>query len=162
MNVFEAICERRIRAFKEGLVSDETVETLIGVVRWVPSAGNIQPWEFIITRGSETRRRIAEAALDQTFIKEAPLVIAVCANENCLSQGYGARSKSCTVYKMQLLLYITLIWLLTLLGWTHAGLGRLTTKKRRNSFSLSAMIQTIGHEKLTSNAQNESAYKNDQ
>ncbi len=67
MNVLEAIKGRRsIRAFKSQNVSAEIIEKLIDAARWAPSAGNIQPWEFIIVRKPEIKRRLAEAALGAT------------------------------------------------------------------------------------------------
>ena len=72
----EAIKGRRsIRTFEGGEdVSKETVEGLIDAARWAPSAGNIQPWEFIIVRRSELKKKLAEAALGQSFIEDAPVV----------------------------------------------------------------------------------------
>jgi nitroreductase len=100
MDVLEAIKERRsIRAFKDEDVPAEVVEKLIDAARWAPSAGNIQPWEFIIIRKPEIKKRLAEAALDQSFIEEASVVIVVCANENRSSEGYGVRGK--TLYCIQ-------------------------------------------------------------
>ncbi|MEM2879689.1 MAG: nitroreductase family protein [Candidatus Bathyarchaeia archaeon] len=100
MDVFEAIRGRRsIRAFRETDVPKETVEKLIEAASWAPSAGNIQPWEFIVVRNPETKRRLAEAALGQSFIEEAPVVIVVCADEERSARGYGTRGK--TLYCIQ-------------------------------------------------------------
>jgi len=100
MDVLEAIKGRRsIRAFKGEDVSEEIVEKLVDAARWAPSAGNIQPWEFVIVRKAKIKRRLAEAALWQSFIEDAPVVIVVCANEARSSQGYGARGK--TLYCIQ-------------------------------------------------------------
>jgi nitroreductase len=100
VEVFEAIRGRRsIRAFESREVSDELVERLIEAARWAPSAGNIQPWEFIIVRKPEIKRKLAEAALWQSFIEEAPVVIVVCADEVRSAQGYGMRGK--TLYCIQ-------------------------------------------------------------
>jgi nitroreductase len=100
MDIVEAIKGRRsIRAFRSMEVSQETIEKIIDAAQWAPSAGNIQSWEFIIVRKPEVKRALAEAALDQTFIEEAPVVIVVCANENRSSQGYGVRGK--TLYCIQ-------------------------------------------------------------
>lgn len=94
MDILEVIKGRRsIRAFKSQVIPEETVEKLIDAARWAPSAGNIQPWEFVVVQKPETKRKLAEAALGQTFIEEAPVVIVVCANENRSSQGYGMRGK---------------------------------------------------------------------
>jgi len=92
LDLFEAIKLRRsIRAFTEEEVSNEEVERLLEAARWAPSAGNIQPWEFVVVRESARKRRLAEAALDQSFIEEAPVVIVVCADENRSGLGYGSR-----------------------------------------------------------------------
>jgi len=94
MDVSEAITGRRsIRAFKRENVSEEIVEKLVDAARWAPSAGNIQPWEFIIIRETRIKRKLANAALNQTFIEEAPVVIVICACEILSSQRYGDRGK---------------------------------------------------------------------
>ncbi|MGB9959958.1 MAG: nitroreductase family protein [Candidatus Bathyarchaeales archaeon] len=95
MDVSEAIKGRRsIRSFKKNEVPNDVVEKLIDAARWAPSAGNIQPWEFIVVRNPETRAKLASAALRQTFVEEAPVVIVICADENRALQGYGFRGKS--------------------------------------------------------------------
>jgi len=92
LEVFEAIERRRsVRAFTSEEVSEEEVNKLIEAARWAPSAGNIQPWEFVIVTNAEIKRRLSDAALHQTFIEEAPVVIVVCANVARSSWGYGSR-----------------------------------------------------------------------
>ncbi|MEM3627853.1 MAG: nitroreductase family protein [Candidatus Bathyarchaeia archaeon] len=100
VEVLEAIKGRRsIRAFKSQDIAEETVNKLIEAACWAPSAGNIQPWEFIIVRNSEIKQKLVEAALGQEFIAEAPVVIVVCANEERSARGYGLRGK--TLYCIQ-------------------------------------------------------------
>jgi nitroreductase len=92
LDLFEAIKSRRsVRAFTQEDVSKEEIEKLIDAARRAPSAGNIQPWEFIVVRKTETKHRLSAAALDQTFIEKAPVVIVVCANQTLSSRRYGAR-----------------------------------------------------------------------
>jgi len=92
LDVFEAIKKRRsVRAYTSEKVSEEDVEKLIEASRLAPSAGNIQPWEFILVTDAETKRRLSNAALHQTFIEEAPVVIVVCADVARSSWGYGSR-----------------------------------------------------------------------
>jgi nitroreductase len=92
LDLFEAVKLRRsTRAFTEEEVSDVEVEKLLEAARWAPSAGNIQPWDFVVVRESEIKRKLAEAALDQSFIEEASVVIVVCADENMSGRGYGSR-----------------------------------------------------------------------
>ena len=99
MELEEAIKGRRsIRAFKPQAIPEETVERLIDAARHAPSAGNTQPWEFVIAREQDTKKKLAQAA-HQAFVEEAPVVIVVCADENRSSQGYGIRGE--TLYCIQ-------------------------------------------------------------
>ncbi len=82
---------RSTRAFTSETVSFSDVEKLVDAARWAPSAGNIQPWEFVIVRDQENRKRLARAALNQKFIETAPVVIVVCADTAKSDQGYGSR-----------------------------------------------------------------------
>ncbi len=94
MEVFDAIRNRRsIRSFKKAEVSDETIVRLIEAASCAPSAGNIQPWEFIVVRDLQERRELAAAALNQSFIEEAPVAVVVCADQARSEEGYGSRGK---------------------------------------------------------------------
>ena len=92
MDVFKAIKTRRsIRAFTDKRVTDREVKKLIEAARWAPSAGNIQPWEFIIVKDPKVKHGLCEAALNQTLIEEASVVIVVCADPTRSSKRYGSR-----------------------------------------------------------------------
>jgi nitroreductase len=94
MNVFEAIRNRRsIRAFEKKSVSEAQIRKLVDFARHAPSAGNIQPWEFVIVKDHSIKRELSVAALNQSFIEQAPVVIVVCANEVRSERGYGSRGK---------------------------------------------------------------------
>jgi len=100
VDVFEAIKNRRsVRAFTNQPVSDEEVMKLIDAARLAPSAGNIQPWEFVVVRDPKIKRGLSMAALNQTFIEEAPVVVVVCANQLRSGRGYGSRGV--TLYCLQ-------------------------------------------------------------
>jgi nitroreductase len=100
MELSEVIKGRRsIRAFKKQNVSEEIIAKLINAARWAPSAGNIQPWEFVIVRKPAVKKKLAQAALNEAFVEEAPVVIVVCADEERSSRGYGVRGK--TLYCIQ-------------------------------------------------------------
>jgi len=100
LDVFEAIKKRRsTRVFTHEDVSKEEIEKLLDAARHAPSAGNIQPWEFIVIRDFRIKQKLSMDALDQNFIKEAPVVIVVCANELRSSRRYGSRGA--TLYCLQ-------------------------------------------------------------
>jgi nitroreductase len=95
MDAFEAISGRRsVRSFGADTVSDDDVDRLLDAARWAPSAGNVQPWEFVVVKKPEAKSALSEAAFSQMFIESAPLVIVVCADERRSSRTYGARGKN--------------------------------------------------------------------
>ncbi len=99
MELSEAIKGRRsIRTFKPQDVPEEAVEKLIDAARHAPSAGNTQPWEFVIVRKPEAKKKLAQAA-HQAHVEEAPVVIVVCADKNRSSMRYGERGE--TLYCIQ-------------------------------------------------------------
>jgi nitroreductase len=93
MDLWEAIKERRsIRRYVQGRdVSPETVEQLLQAAMAAPSAGNCQPWHFVVVRDAETKQGLAEAAYGQRFVAQAPVVIVVCADPARSAARYGRR-----------------------------------------------------------------------
>lgn len=92
LHVPEMIRERRsIRAFTDKEISEGDAELLVEAACLAPSAGNRQPWEFVIVRDEKNKRRLAEAAYGQYFIAEAPIVFVVCADPGRSASRYGRR-----------------------------------------------------------------------
>jgi nitroreductase len=78
MNVFEAIKRRRsIRKFKKDPIPEEKLKLLFEAARLAPSAGNRQPWRFILVTESEMKNRLAKLADNQEFVADAPVIFAV-------------------------------------------------------------------------------------
>lgn len=81
MAVMDAIRKRRsIRKYKPSEIPKEHLLEILEAGRLAPSAGNRQPWKFIVVRGPEQRRRLAEAARGQMFIADAAAVIVALAD----------------------------------------------------------------------------------
>ncbi len=60
-SLLELVKKRRsIRRFKPDPIPDEYVEKIIDVARWAPSGFNMQPWEFVVIRKAELRKKIVE------------------------------------------------------------------------------------------------------
>lgn len=68
------------RAFQKKPVEKDKIDKLLANAYRSPSAGHLQPQEYILITDPEKKRRLAEAALNQDFIVEAPIVIVVCAD----------------------------------------------------------------------------------
>jgi nitroreductase len=81
MDVLEAIKKRRsVRAYEPTAVPREKLERILEAARLAPSAGNIQPWHFIVVMDANKRSRLAKAPF-AGFLKEAPVVIVGCGNQ---------------------------------------------------------------------------------
>jgi nitroreductase len=69
MNVLEAIKTRRsVRKYKPQEIPVGDLKEILKAAQLAPSAGNRQPWRFVVVRDSETKRRLAEIARNQTWI----------------------------------------------------------------------------------------------
>jgi len=94
MDTLQAISSRRsIRKFK-----DAPVEWyLIGKVLWAgthaPTAGNLQDFRFMVVTNPDLKKGLAEAALEQHWISQAPLIIVVFAEFIKTKRFYGVRGE---------------------------------------------------------------------
>lgn len=95
MNFWQVISKRKsCRSFDPTQpITDTAIRQLIESAIRAPSAGNIQPWHFYIVRDSRLRFQLAQAAHDQMFIADAPLIIVVCVNMRWSSNHYGTRGE---------------------------------------------------------------------
>ena len=79
MDVYEAIRTRQsIRSYKPDPVPDDVLNRVLDAMRLAPSAGNLQPWRFVVVRDAATRERVAEASSGQQWIAHAPAIVAAC------------------------------------------------------------------------------------
>ncbi|TDB39954.1 MAG: nitroreductase family protein [Actinobacteria bacterium] len=94
MEFSDVIAKRRsVRHFNNKLaVSDADVNALLEVAISAPTAGNIQPWRFVVVRSPEARERLA-AALHQRWAAAAPVVIVVCVDPRPCAARYGDRGE---------------------------------------------------------------------
>jgi nitroreductase len=106
-----------IRAYKSDPVPEEKIQRLLEYAVRAPSAGNLQPWEFIVVKDPEVRARLAKAAGGQQSVATAPLIIATCADIQRVGSKYGARG---SFYSLVDAAFASL---LILLGVVEQGLG---------------------------------------
>lgn len=60
-SLLELVKKRRsIRRFKPDPIPDNYITKIIEIARWAPSGFNMQPWEFVVVKKPELRKRIVE------------------------------------------------------------------------------------------------------
>jgi len=80
MDVMEAIKRRcSVRRYQDRPVEEEKLLAILEAARLAPSANNKQEWRFVVVRDKDLRQRLMKAARNQSFVAEAPVVIACCA-----------------------------------------------------------------------------------
>ncbi len=93
MDVMTAIRERRsVRAYTDQPVEEEKLKAVLEAARLAPSASNRQEWRFVVVTDPDKRRELGRLALNQTFIADAPVVIACCADTDHHTMRCGQKS----------------------------------------------------------------------
>jgi nitroreductase len=81
MEFFEVIEKRRsVRNYKPLSVRNEDLKRILEAARLAPSAGNRQPWRFIVVRTSEQKKLLAQTARNQMFLADAGVIIVALAD----------------------------------------------------------------------------------
>lgn len=76
MEVFDAIRTRRsIRKYKPEPIPEEKLRIILEAARLAPSAGNRQPWCFIIIQNKNRKKALMKVANNQTFLNDAAAII---------------------------------------------------------------------------------------
>jgi nitroreductase len=76
MEVIEAIRTRRsIRRFKSMMLPEEHLKKILVAAQQAPSAGNRQPWRFIVVTDPNIKDKLGKIARNQTWISKAGVII---------------------------------------------------------------------------------------
>jgi len=100
MDFFELVVQRHsIRAYRPTPIEEEKLIRILETANRAPSAGNLQAYEIVVVRSQETKRALAAAALNQTFLAQAPVVLVFFANKSRSAAKYGRRGSE--LYALQ-------------------------------------------------------------
>ena len=96
MDAMEAILSRRsIRRYTLQSVSEETIRELLKAAMSAPSAGNQQPWQFVVIDDREILDEVPKVHPYSQMLKEAPVAILVCGDRQLeTNKGYWVQDCS--------------------------------------------------------------------
>lgn len=104
MEALEAIFTRRsVRKFTQDPVSEESVRTMLEAAMNAPSAGNGQPWHFVVVTERNLLERAAEINPNAAMARHAPMGILVSGDEK-LERFPGYWVQDCSAALQNLLL----------------------------------------------------------
>lgn len=75
--------------FADRPVPERDLSCILDAARWAPSAGEDQPWRFVVVREGLRRHRIAEAAFHHPHARTAPVLVLCCARIHSHVSGNG-------------------------------------------------------------------------
>jgi nitroreductase len=89
LDVFEAIKTRKsIRKYKSEPIPVEKLELIFEAARLAPSAGNRQPWRFVVVQDAERKKALATVANNQMFLSDAAVIVAAIGNPETSKRWY--------------------------------------------------------------------------
>lgn len=94
------LTRRSIRKFKKDPVPLDIVKRILDVARYAPSAGNRQPWIFIVISDPEIKSRLAKVHRWAYPLEEAPMGIVVACNKDVSPDSYHVDCANATMYIM--------------------------------------------------------------
>ncbi len=71
---------RSIRKFTGQPISDEDLQLMLKAAMYAPSAGNEQPWEFIVVRDKQNLQALCNVHPHAKMLPSADLAVAICGN----------------------------------------------------------------------------------
>ncbi|MEJ5229909.1 MAG: nitroreductase family protein [Pseudothermotoga sp.] len=71
---------RSIRKYQDRDVEEEHIMEIIRAAMHAPSAGNEQPWHFIVVKSKETKEKIVHSHPYAKMVLNAPAAIVICAD----------------------------------------------------------------------------------
>ncbi len=83
MELDEVIKQRRsIRSYKKEAPDISLIKQCIEAACQAPSAHNSQPWHFVIVSNEDKKKELAKTHSHTSFLKDAPYVVTVLADES--------------------------------------------------------------------------------
>lgn len=78
-----------VRAYTDQPIEKETVDTLLRAAMAAPTAGNKQPWRFVVVDDRKLLDYIGEHNPTMTMAKHAPLAVVMCGDPDATFPGEG-------------------------------------------------------------------------
>jgi nitroreductase len=92
MDVLQFIKSRRsIRKFLDKPVEKKDITVILEAARWAPSAGNCQPWRFIVVTDEKKKGKF-DPFFHQPWVEKAPVIIVILAYPEATWKRYGLDS----------------------------------------------------------------------
>lgn len=94
MDVLDAILKRRsVRSYLDVPVPKDVISDMMVAGQMAPNSGNIQNCKFILVDDEHVKDDLADACFSQTWMKSAPVMIAILSDNEQIKKMYGSRGE---------------------------------------------------------------------
>jgi nitroreductase len=69
-----------VRHYSGETISEEEIVYLLDCAITAPSAGNLEAWDVVLVRDTIRKEELSDASLGQLHVREAPVLLVLCAN----------------------------------------------------------------------------------
>ncbi|TKJ32251.1 hypothetical protein CEE39_06035 [bacterium (candidate division B38) B3_B38] len=92
-SIFDVIRHRRsVREYDSAPVPEEDIRLILDMAHYAPTAGNVQPWRFLIIKEKENLQRLHQALMVGRFGEKEES--AARAREKCAGEGQAIHTKA--------------------------------------------------------------------
>ena len=95
---------RSIRSYSDREISDEDMEKILKAAMQAPSAGNEQPWHFIVVKSRDKLRELSDAHPYGRMLSRAAAAIVVCCDPKLSKYPYPMWVQDCSAATQNILL----------------------------------------------------------
>jgi nitroreductase len=135
MDVFEAIKVRRsVRKYKREPIPSDKLKMILEATRLAPSAGNRQPWRFVVVEDAARKEALAEAANNQKFLQDAAVIVVAVGDPEVSARWYE---------KDTMIALEHMVLAATALGYGTCWIGAFSEEAVKNLLKIPAKVKVV-------------------
>ncbi|WP_202319815.1 nitroreductase family protein [Archaeoglobus neptunius] len=95
---------RSVRTYSDREIGDEEISKILKAAMQAPSAGNEQPWHFVVVKDKEKLKKMSEAFTFGQMLPNAGAAVVVCADPKLSKYPYEMWVQDCSAATQNILL----------------------------------------------------------
>ena len=134
---------RSCRHFLSKPLREGDIERLLEAMQRAPSAGNCQPWFVYAVTNRATKECLAQAAFDQIFLVQAPVVFVICAEPERSAARYHERGRTFYCLQDTAAMVENLLIAATALGYGSCWIGAFDEEAAKKALNIPRYLRPV-------------------
>ena len=137
------LIRRSCRHFLSKPLREGDIERLLEAMQQAPSAGNCQPWFVYAVTNRATKECLGQAAFDQTFLVQAPVVFVICAEPERSAARYRERGRTLYCLQDTAAMVENLLIAATALGYGSCWIGAFDEEAAKEALNIPQHLRPV-------------------